>query len=122
MSRARPTALARPVLALALALAAPAISGCAGDERSGADLYRDYCARCHGATGKGDPRSLALYPNLDLTTSRAVRAGRRGRGLIYQRITIGYGAMPGFADRLESRQAEDLVDYVLRLPQGTASR
>jgi mono/diheme cytochrome c family protein len=122
---AKPTALARPVLALALALTVPAISGCSGDEHpeiAGANLYRDYCARCHGATGKGDPRSLALYPNLDLTTSRAVLAGKRGRGLVYQRITNGYGAMPGFGDRLDSQQSEELVDFVLRLPQGTASR
>jgi mono/diheme cytochrome c family protein len=37
---------------------------------SGASMYKDYCAACHGATGKGDgPAAVALKsPVPDLTT------------------------------------------------------
>jgi mono/diheme cytochrome c family protein len=51
-----------------------------------------------------------------------VRAGSRARGLMYRRISEGYGAMPGFADRLETAEIQRLVDYILRLPQGKAGR
>jgi mono/diheme cytochrome c family protein len=99
-----------------------AAAGCSDGGVKAAEAYRAHCARCHGADGRGDRRSVGLYPNLDLTSSTIVRAGSRGRGLIYQRISDGWGAMPGFSHRLEREDIEDLVDYVLRLPQGKASR
>ena len=38
---------------------------------------------------------------------------RRARGLIYQRITQGYGSMPGFGHRLERGDVEALTELVL---------
>jgi mono/diheme cytochrome c family protein len=115
--------LALPALLTLLALLlAPVLAGCAGTDHDAASLYRTQCARCHGADGRGDRRSLGLHPNLDLTASPLARAGARGRGLIYRRIDEGYGAMPGFGHRLENADMEGLVDYVLRLPQGKAGR
>jgi len=105
-----------------LSLVAPALAGCAGPERDAGELYRAHCARCHAADGTGDRRSVGLYPELDLTASPMVRAGSRARGLLYRRISEGYGAMPGFADRLETADVQRLVDYVLRLPQEKAGR
>jgi mono/diheme cytochrome c family protein len=116
----------RALLALLLIPAAFAtvatLDGCgAGSEPSGAELYRAQCARCHGAAGKGDPRSVGLYPGLDLTASRMVRAGSKARGVIYVRIAEGYDAMPGFSAKLDTPAIEALIDYILRLPQGKAS-
>jgi mono/diheme cytochrome c family protein len=108
-------------LAMPACLAA-ALAACSGGARDAGVVYQVNCARCHGRDGKGDSRSIVLYPALDLTASRMVRAGARGRGAIYQRIADGYGAMPGFSDRLETGEMLDLVDYVLRLPQGKAGR
>ncbi len=112
-----------PRVALALLLIPPAaiLGGCAGDAPGGAEIYSAQCARCHGADGKGDPRSVGLYPRLDLTTSRLVRAGSTARGAIYLRIADGYDAMPGFSAKLDTAAIETLIDYVLRLPQGKAS-
>lgn len=115
--RARPGALA--LLALVLA---PALAGCTDADRDGGKLYGAHCARCHGADGRGDRRSLGLHPNLDLTASRLAHAGAPGRGLMYRRIDEGYGAMPGFGHRLETADIEAIIDYVLRLPQGKAER
>ena len=101
----------RPLAALAMILAVP-LAACGPRERNAAALYRGYCVRCHGADGRGDPRSIGLYPNLDLTSAPLVR--HRVRGAIYNRIAEGYGPMPGFAHRLEPQEIEALVDYTLR--------
>lgn len=119
MKRAAPAGGA--ALAL-LALAAAALARCSGNERGAGEIYRTHCARCHAADGTGDRRSVGLYPALDLTASPMVRAGAGARGLIYRRISEGYGAMPGFGDRLETAEIQRLAEYVLRLPQGKASR
>jgi mono/diheme cytochrome c family protein len=108
--------------AAALGLMALALAACGNDRRAGGDLYRQRCARCHGTDGRGDPRSTGLYPGLDLTASRMVRAGSQGRGLVYQRIAEGYGAMPGFGESLDTQDLNGLIDYVLRLPQEKANR
>jgi len=113
---------ARGALAALLALLAPAFATCAGRERDAGGLYRTHCVRCHAADGRGDRRSVGLYPELDLISSTMVRAGSRARGLMYRRISEGYGAMPGFADRLDTADIQRLVEYVLRLPQGKAGR
>ena len=95
------------LLVLALPLAA-----CGADERAAAALYRQDCARCHGADGRGDPRSVQLEPHLDLTRSTMV--GRSERWAIANRIGDGYQAMPGFSHRLEQDEIDALVDYTLR--------
>ncbi len=106
-----------------LALAALALAGCGGGQQvPAADLYRARCARCHGDDGRGDSRSIGLYPRLALTNSPLARAGIRGRFYLYQRIADGYGAMPGFADTLDEQQLSALTDYVLHLPQEKARR
>ena len=106
-------------LTLLLAAAAAAVAGCGAGGPDGAKLYQANCVRCHGEDGKGDRRSVGLYPNLDLTASRLARAGVPGRRAIYQRIYGGEGAMPAFGDRLSAEDTEALVDYVLRLSPGS---
>lgn len=80
MPRFRPrpttTALALGALGLAGTLAACMPQG-SGGGASGAALYADYCAACHGATGKGDGPAapgLARRP-ADLTTLAARNGG-----------------------------------------------
>jgi len=84
-----------------------------------AALYTKNCARCHGADGRGDPRQVGLYPDLDLTEASPVKL--QARGILYRRISQGYGAMPGFAGRLEQDELDALVTYLNRfaaVPQG----
>jgi mono/diheme cytochrome c family protein len=82
-------------------------------DREPAALYARFCARCHGDDGRGDPERVAEQPDLDLTTSRWVRRGRRER--VRERIADGHGSMPAFAKKLSSEELEGLVDYVLQL-------
>jgi mono/diheme cytochrome c family protein len=112
--RARRAGILRTALATAV-VAMPALSGACGSPSSGLSgdaLYAEHCVRCHGDDGTGDPRQRRLAPGIDLTRSRLVSEG--ARGLIYQRISRGYGAMPGFAHKLERGDIETLTTHVLR--------
>jgi mono/diheme cytochrome c family protein len=98
-------------LLAALALAA---AGC-GAETSGtpvAELWSGNCASCHGEDGRGHPARRRLEPALDLGRSELVARG--ARGLLHQRISWGYGTMPGFSHRLPPGDIEKLVEFVER--------
>jgi len=109
--------------AVALAVLVAGIMGLGGPggcarRRSGGDireLYADHCGRCHGRDGRGDRRTVALNPNLDLTRAPLVRAGDRAE--VRRRIAQGFGPMPGFARKLEPADIERLTDYTLGLKE-----
>jgi mono/diheme cytochrome c family protein len=123
VSRRRPLAALGPA-ALAAALAAVSALWAAAcgppQDRTAKELYPEYCARCHGADGKGDPRNVNLYPALNLTQSKLV--GRDARFMIYRRIAQGYGPMPGFAHRLSPVEIGRLTDYTTKLGPAAARR
>lgn len=98
----------------ALAVAALALAACGAPRsgRSAEELWGEHCLRCHGEDGRGRAVQRGLDPGLDLTASRMV--ANRTRGLVFQRIAYGYGAMPGFAHKLELGDLELLTDFVLR--------
>jgi cytochrome c6 len=102
----------------ALLLAALPLVACGPGDQATAALYRRSCARCHGADGKGNPRSVQLDPRLDLTRSAMIQRGERNA--ITNRISEGYQAMPGFSHRLEREEIEAMVDYTLRFKSGKA--
>ena len=96
-----------------LLLAALPLLGCARKTLPTPELYTTYCARCHGAEGRGDPRHLDRYPYLNLLASPMVRRGERAT--VRRRIADGDGPMPGFALRLTPREIERLVDFTFQL-------
>lgn len=99
----------------ALAAAAAAFLACGApvSGRPVEELWTENCVRCHGADGRGNPAQRSLDPGIDLGTSKMVAT--RASGLVFQRIAYGYGAMPGFAHKLERGDIELLVDFVLRM-------
>jgi len=108
-SKPTATALALGALALAGTLAACMPQG-PGGGASGAALYADYCAACHGTTGKGDgPAAAGLTPRpVDLTTLAARNGGVfpavRVMGKVYgysQGKGGGGGPMPEFGPLLD---------------------
>lgn len=108
--------------ALALVLLLLPLAACGPKaDRTAEELYPEYCVRCHGADGKGDPRNVNLYPNEDLTRSRLTGPG--AHLLIYRRIAEGYGPMPGFVHRLSAVEIGRLADYSMKLnPKNAAPR
>jgi mono/diheme cytochrome c family protein len=101
--------LPRTALLLAAALL---LAGC-GKPKTTPEMYKKYCARCHGPSGEGNPKSLRLYPNLDLVESPMVRRG--DRAAVRQRIAEGHGPMPAYQRRLTPEEIERMVDFTFQL-------
>jgi mono/diheme cytochrome c family protein len=99
--------------ALVILAAVPLLTGCARKTLATPELYKTYCARCHGRDGRGDPRHLKRYPYLDLCSSPMVHRG--DRPAVRQRIAEGDGPMPGFSHRLTPQEIERLVDFTFQL-------
>jgi mono/diheme cytochrome c family protein len=108
------------LLALLAALLGMTACGPPAGDRKAEELYPKYCAKCHGADGKGDPRQVNLYPNLNLTTSKLT--GRGAHLAIYTRIAQGYGPMPGFAHRLSPDEMNRLANYSMQLNPANAGK
>lgn len=94
-------------LPLMLAVLGCEMAGLPGPSGSGAELYADYCASCHGADARGGAPEAGRTPP-DLTTLAVRHDGRFP--MTYAMSTIdGYarddthGPMPRFGDLIESR-------------------
>lgn len=96
----------RPGLALCLALWLPGLQ--AGAEVNAPALYRAHCARCHGQERLGGMGPALLPENLHRLKPRQAR----------EVILHGRPAtqMPAFADRLDARQVDALVQYLYTPP------
>ena len=75
-------------------------------------IYQEYCANCHGDSGKGDGSDAMMYdpsPS-DLTDSSHIR--KLTDGEIYYQITQGRKPMPSFRTKLTDEQRWQLVILV----------
>lgn len=81
--------------------------------------YDLFCARCHGDDGRGDPKTVALNPRLDLVASEMVQAG--DRELVRDRIAQGKGAMPALERKLVPGELEALTEYTIERFGGSAA-
>ncbi len=107
-----PRAGTRALFALALAT----LAGCsqaAGPEREivGAQLYTQYCARCHGADGT-PAATAATSPSFAVEANVARLTDEGIKGV----IRAGRGTMPGFGDRFTEASLQVIVAYVRTLP------
>ncbi len=119
---ARLGAAASPPMLALLLLVGGSVAGCAPEKpvRSGDVLFAENCARCHAADGTGDPRTLPLYPRVDLT--RSPMGAARERLLIHDRIARGYTTMPGFQGKLQPEEIGRLVNKCLALAAPAAAK
>lgn len=83
------------------ALSLPAL---AGDTGRGAELYRQHCAQCHGASGRP---VLPGTPDLSRPTALL-----KPDPALLQSIRQGRGAMPGYQGLLRDRDILDIVTHL----------
>lgn len=92
--------IAGMLLALALPLRAV-------DVIKGQQVYRSYCANCHGSDGR------PLWPNApDFTRAEGLL---QADSTLLQSLRMGRAAMPGFAGVLSERELRDVIAYVRSL-------
>lgn len=79
-----------------------------------AELFRNNCARCHGADGRAQTPSGELYKTPNLTEAEWWRKNANitsTRSLI-SIVTKGKGGMPAFGKKLKRNQIRSLVGHV----------
>ncbi len=76
----------------------------------GQTLFETNCAICHGREGRGDGPvgKKWIVPCANLHQERIHRLSD---GDLFNRITAGYGTMPGFARRLSPEDRWHVVNY-----------
>jgi mono/diheme cytochrome c family protein len=83
----------------------------------GRQVYRTFCAVCHGETGAGDGPLIPKFPNPPSYTSARLLAMPDGQ--IFHVITRGSGLMPSYAGQISPADRWKAVRY-LRLLQARA--
>ena len=92
----------------------PLLTYHAGSIASGAAVYREQCAGCHGATGGSPP-----LPDL-----RSAAIARRHAGELYWLVSHGIPGtdMPRFDGRLRDAQRWDVINYIRALGAAETAR
>jgi len=101
----------------------PAVPYSALSVATGARLYSEHCAVCHGVTGHGDgpaARGLSRAP-ADLT---AQHTADHTAGDLFWWVTHGIrgSSMPGFGDRLSEEDRWDLINFLRALAAAEGAR
>jgi len=80
------------------------------------DLFRNNCARCHGADGRGDTPLGHTYNTPDFTGPEwwQKHSSITSVGSLVSIVSHGNGGMPAFGKKLTRTEIRHLVDYVRR--------
>src|SRR5438270_947707 len=80
------------------------------------DLFRNNCARCHGADGRGDTPLGHTYNAPDFTETEWWRkhSSITGTRALRSIVARGKGGMPAFGKKLKRSEINLLVDHVRR--------
>jgi mono/diheme cytochrome c family protein len=111
-------AIALLLVDLTVIKATPSQGRSAARSRSQAvgDLFRNNCARCHGADGDGDTPLGRTYNTPDFTDPAwwQKHANIAGAGNLAAIVSHGKGGMPAFGRKLNRTEIRRLVDYVMK--------
>ena len=105
----------KKILLIISVLGATAILSQAAD---GKTLYAENCAKCHGASGKGDTRMGQKLGVQDYTSAKvqASFTDEQAAKDIKEGVTKdGKRKMKAFGDKLSDEQIKDLVAYIRSL-------
>jgi len=78
------------------------------------DLFRNNCARCHGADGRADTPLGHTYQTPDLTDPEWWRKNSKitSTASLISIVSRGRGGMPAFGKKLKRSEIRQLVGYV----------
>jgi len=87
------------------------------------DLFRNNCARCHGADGAGDTPLGHTYNTPDFTDPEWWRkhSNITSAGSLVSIVSNGKGGMPAFGRKLTRTEIRRLVEYVRRFRNQNSS-
>jgi mono/diheme cytochrome c family protein len=91
------------------------VTGPRGDQQVG-DLFRNNCARCHGADGRGDTPLGQTYKAPDFTDPEwwQKHSDITTSASLVSIVSNGKGGMPAFGKKLSRAEVRRLVGYVRR--------
>jgi mono/diheme cytochrome c family protein len=75
-------------------------------------VYNEYCANCHGDTGKGDGSDAMMYDPAPSNLTEPKHMNHLTDGEIFYQITQGRKPMPSFRKKLSEDQRWQLVILV----------
>jgi len=75
-------------------------------------IFNEYCANCHGDSGKGDGSDAMMYDPAPSDLTDAAHMNKLSDGEIYYQITQGRKPMPSFRNKLTEEQRWQLVILV----------
>jgi mono/diheme cytochrome c family protein len=84
-------------------------------------VYNEYCANCHGDTGKGDGSDAMMYDPSPSDLTDAKHMNSLTDGEIFYQITQGRKPMPSFRKKLTEDQRWQLVVLVRSFSASAAS-
>lgn len=93
----------------------------AADLQRGASTYKELCAKCHGAAGKGDGKEAATLSTKPKDLTECARMTTFTDERLFQIVKEGGAAaglskdMPPYADALEDDEIRDTVSHVRSL-------
>ena len=111
-------ATVRGLMVTAVIVLLPALVLAQGSAEKGKGLFAQYCAACHGPTGKGDgPAAAALNPKPTDLTNKAYMAGLKDQYL-FDLVQKGGAAVgkspliPAFGSKLKDGDIRDVIAYL----------
>ena len=106
------------VLILGIAFLVPADSRAEGDHAKGAEVYKTYCATCHGDSGKGDGIAAAALDPKPRDLSNAEYVSGLTDAHIKKVVTEGGAAvgmsatMPAWGGIIPEADINNIIAYV----------
>ena len=85
-------------------------------------IFNEYCANCHGDSGKGDGPDAMMYDPSPSDLTDAKHMNSLSDGEIFYQITQGRKPMPSFRNKLTEDQRWQLVILVRSLAGEVASQ
>ena len=82
---------------------------------SGREAYRENCATCHGASGKGDGDLADLLDVPVGNLASAETLAGQSDGALRWKVATGRFPMPAFAGDLDDQRMWDVVNYIRTL-------